>query len=342
MSHERVFISYRRSDSAGTASLLRKTLTDAIGVESVFQDVVGIDLGSSFPDALKDQLRQVVVVLAVIGKDWLSAANEFAQRRIDFEEDWVHQELSIALSSEPIEVIPVLVDGATMPPVEALPQALQSLPSRNAVILHHDAFDESALRLIKRLRQLLDEGDKVVGPADSHPPPVHLNEIREVMRLELTRFAKRQAVAYSIASTVDEVSRLLPDGPDWEEDLVDESALRVLLARLRSRPVADIETHLGQVLRGRFTLKTDNGNWLGFALRSQMIPITAADEYEADVVMRKGCVLVRPDYRGLVGSIAVVSSIKEGHNSGVTITAASTVLLGFGQRLGNVDPFQYH
>ncbi len=341
MSRKRVFISYRRSDSAGTASLLRKTLGDALGVESAFQDVVGIDLGSSFPDVLKDQLRQSVIVLAVIGRDWLSAANEFTQRRIDFEDDWVHEELSIALTSESITVIPVLVDGATMPPVEALPLALQSLPTRNAVTLHHDAFDESALRLIKRLHQLLNEGDKVAGPADSQAPPAHLNEIRETLRQELARFANRQAAFYAIASTVDEVSRLLPAGPEWEEELVDESTLRVLLARLRWRPVAEVETHLDQVLRDRFPLKTDNGTWLGFALRSEISP-TPDDEYLADVVIRKGCVLVRPDDRGRVGSIAVVSSIREGRNPGVTTTAASTVLLGFGKRLGDVDPLQHH
>jgi hypothetical protein len=328
-------------DSAGTASLLRKTLADALGVESVFQDVTGIDLGSSFPDVLKDQLRQAVIVLAVIGRDWLRAANEFAQRRIDFEDDWVHQELSIALSSETITVIPVLVDGATMPPVEALPLALQSLPTRNAVTLHHDAFDESVLQLIKRLRQLLNEGGKVAGPADAHPPPAHYNEIREILRQELARFAKRQTAFYTLASTVDEVSRLLPAGPEWEEELVDESTLRILLTRLRWRPVADVESHLSLVLRERFTINTNNGTWIGFALRSEISPIPD-DEYLADVVIRKGCVLVRPDDRGLVGSVAIVSSIREGHNPGVTTTTTSTVLLGFGQRLGDVDPFQYH
>ena len=190
-----------------------------------------------------------------------------------------------------------------MPPVEALPLALRSLATRNAVTLHHDAFDESALRLITRLRQLLNLGGTVVRPADSHPLPAHLDDIRETLRQELASFAERQAAFYAIASTVDEMSRLLPAGPEWEEGLVDESTLRALLGRLRWRPVADVETHLNQVLRDQFVLKTDNGTWLGFALRSEMSPIPD-DEYLADVVLRKGCVLVRPDDRGRVGSIA--------------------------------------
>jgi hypothetical protein len=341
MSRERVFISYRRSDSAGTTGLLRKSLSDALGAERVFQDVVGIDLGSSFPAVLEDQLRQAVVVLAVIGKTWLSTANEFAQRRIDFEDDWVRRELSIALSTETITVIPVLVDGAAMSPVEALPLALQALPTRNAISLHHEAFDESALRLIKRLRQLLNEEGEMVGSADAQSPPAASHGIRETIRQELAAFAKRQAAFYTIASTVDEVSRLLPAGRDWEQALVDEAALSVLLARLRWRSVADVEVHLGEVLRDRFSLKTDNGAWLGFALSSEMMPISD-DDHLADVVIRKGCVLVRPDDRGRVGSIAVVSSIREGRNPGVTTTAASEVLLGFGQSLGIVDPFQHH
>jgi hypothetical protein len=112
---DRIFISYRRSDSAGTTTAIRKTLLERFE-DQVFHDVAGIDPGDRFPEALRNELDRSVVVLAVIGQGWLGAKNEFHQRRIDFPDDWVNIELATALSSPEVTVIPVLVDGAVMPP----------------------------------------------------------------------------------------------------------------------------------------------------------------------------------------------------------------------------------
>ncbi|MFH0343321.1 MAG: toll/interleukin-1 receptor domain-containing protein [Chromatiales bacterium] len=154
---DRIFISYRRSDAAGTTTAIRKTLLERFEGQ-VFHDVTGINLGAAFPDALRKELDRSVVVLAVIGEGWLGAKNEFHQRRIDFPDDWVNIELSTALSSPQVTVIPVLVDGAAMPPAKALPTELAELAGRNAVQLRHDAWDETARPLVERIEQILKPG----------------------------------------------------------------------------------------------------------------------------------------------------------------------------------------
>src|SRR5262249_46668611 len=154
---DRIFISYRRSDAAGTTTALRKTLLERFEGQ-VFHDVTGIGLGASFPDELRKQLDRAVIVLAVIGKGWLEAANEFHQRRIDFPDDWVNIELSTALINPRVTVIPVLVDGTAMPPAKALPTELAELAARNAVHLRHDAWDETTRPLLEPSKKYSDQG----------------------------------------------------------------------------------------------------------------------------------------------------------------------------------------
>jgi hypothetical protein len=64
-------------------------------------------------------------MLVVIGTHWLSITDDNGRRRLDDSEDFVRREIEAALQSG-IRVIPVLVDGATMPPSDQLPRAWSS------------------------------------------------------------------------------------------------------------------------------------------------------------------------------------------------------------------------
>lgn len=232
-----------------------------------------------------------------------------------------------------------MVDGAAMPPREALPLALQSLSSRNAVTLPHSTFDAAAAHLIAGLRAVLDKKHDSNG-VDISSPREPAAESRQILRQELELLARRQASSRAVASTVDELSRLLPVD-DSDANPQNERTLRALIARLRWRSFAVVDEHIREVLRDRFLLETDSGTWIGFALTSETFP-SNADEWQADVVVRKGCLLLRPDERGRVGSVAVVAGVTEGRNAGVTPTVATTVVLGLGLQLGEVEPSQYH
>jgi hypothetical protein len=94
------------------------------------------------------------VVLAVIGTNWFEARDDKGQRRFDSEHDYVRIELASALKRD-IPVIPVLIDGATLPSEEALPDELKSLARRHAMELRYTRFNADAHALELALRDLL-------------------------------------------------------------------------------------------------------------------------------------------------------------------------------------------
>ncbi len=67
----RVFLSYRRDDSAAYTGRLYDTLSTQLGA-GVFMDVDAIPLGSDFVDEIHTALRDCDVVLVMIGPIWIS------------------------------------------------------------------------------------------------------------------------------------------------------------------------------------------------------------------------------------------------------------------------------
>lgn len=93
------FINYRRSDSQQAAQALFAQLRARFGPAQSFLDAGAILPGASWPSRLREALGKADVVLSVIGRRWLTAADEYAKRRLDDPEDWVRGELDDALSS---------------------------------------------------------------------------------------------------------------------------------------------------------------------------------------------------------------------------------------------------
>jgi hypothetical protein len=132
----KVFISYRREDSAGHTGRLYDSLQAHFGADGVFMDLSDIDSGENFVEVIHAAIQSSDVVLAVIGKEWLTCAGP-GGRRLDDPNDLVRTEIAAAFERD-LPVIPVLVDGTTMPPAAALPAALKPLARRDA----HEITDE--------------------------------------------------------------------------------------------------------------------------------------------------------------------------------------------------------
>jgi hypothetical protein len=90
------------------------------------------------------------VLLAVIGPRWFEIKDQAGHRRLDSEHDYVRIELASALKRG-IPVIPVLVDGATMPPEESLADDLKPLARRHALELRHTRFNADADAIVRAL-----------------------------------------------------------------------------------------------------------------------------------------------------------------------------------------------
>src|SRR5205085_8407252 len=109
----KIFISYRRDDSAGHAGRLFDRLNEHFGHERLFMDVDHIEPGEDFVQVIEAAVASSAVLLAIIGRHWLTTGDATA-RRLDNPNDFIRLEIATALARN-IRVIPVLVQDASMP-----------------------------------------------------------------------------------------------------------------------------------------------------------------------------------------------------------------------------------
>jgi len=152
----RIFINYRRSDSAGWARQLHGDLAGRFGAERVFRDVA-IEPGVDFVDHIERVMDSCEVCIIVIGRGWTSTTNADGSRRLDDPADLVRREIQRALERPDVQVIPALVDGARMPAEDELPAGLRPLARRNACELTDSRWNYDIEVLCQRLRRVLGE-----------------------------------------------------------------------------------------------------------------------------------------------------------------------------------------
>ena len=150
----RIFINYRRDDTPGVAGRLFDHLAAKYSRQELFMDVDAMKPGIDFAKQLDIQVSACHVLLAVIGPRWLDARDNAGKRRLDNDKDYVRIELASALKRD-IAVIPVLVDGAVMPPEESLSEDLKPLARRHALELRHTRFDADADAVVHALETVV-------------------------------------------------------------------------------------------------------------------------------------------------------------------------------------------
>jgi hypothetical protein len=155
MAKRKVFISYRRDDAAGFSHAIHDRLVEHLPSQRVFMDVRGIESGADFVKKLEGALDQCGVLLVLIGKRW-AGSDEAGGSRLQNARDWVRIEVQTALRRG-IKVIPVLLDGATMPEEGALPEELRPLVSLQAVDLRTSRLDADVWDLLGTVMRALGE-----------------------------------------------------------------------------------------------------------------------------------------------------------------------------------------
>jgi TIR domain len=159
----RIFICYRREDSAANAGRIADALVERFGRNSVFMDVDTIEPGVDFNDEIARAIGQCDVLIALIGPRWLESANARG-RRLDDPQDFVRVEIGHALDRN-IRVIPTLVGGAEMPEADELPDDLVKLAKRNAVELTDKRFRSDMQALLEPLDRIAQQKRDVALPA---------------------------------------------------------------------------------------------------------------------------------------------------------------------------------
>jgi hypothetical protein len=157
-----IFISYRRDDSIAHVNGLFLLLREHFGKHRIFKDTDNIPPGKDFRKVIEAQLKSCSVLLAVIGKNWLTLQKpKTNQRRIDDPNDYLRIEVSKALQDEAVLVIPLLVGQAAMPSAEDLPSDLAQLSYLNAFELRDSRWESDIHLLIQAIES-----------ADLQPRPV--------------------------------------------------------------------------------------------------------------------------------------------------------------------------
>jgi hypothetical protein len=166
----RVFISYRREETAYPAGWLFDRLSDHFGRGQIFKDVDSIELGDDFVEVINTAVGSCDVLLALIGDRWLTTTDADGKRRLDDPNDFVRLEIEAALARN-VRVIPILVDGARMPAAQELPSSLARLVRRQALELSPSRFDFDTNRLMKVLDRTLADDRATDAPTPVRRAP---------------------------------------------------------------------------------------------------------------------------------------------------------------------------
>ena len=150
----RIFISYRRQDSAYPAGWLYDRLAERFGPDQIFKDVDSIELGDDFVETITNAVGSCDILLALIGQEWLDVASSDGSRRLDDPDDFVRLEIEAALQRE-VLLIPILVEGALMPRADQLPPSIAPLVRRQALELSPTRFRADTERLLDVMERTL-------------------------------------------------------------------------------------------------------------------------------------------------------------------------------------------
>ena len=184
----RIFMSYRREDTAYPAGWLYERLAGHFARSQVFKDIDSIELGDDFVEVITTAVGSCDVLLALIGDRWLTVTAQDGRRRLDNPDDFVRLEIEAALARD-VRVIPILVEGARMPRADELPASLSKLARRQALELSPSWFDIGTERLLRVLERTIKEAKE---QARKQAEEAAQREAEETARLRQPAWAARR------------------------------------------------------------------------------------------------------------------------------------------------------
>ena len=138
-----IYISYRPEDASSLAGRLYERLLGYFPQNTIFMDLDRVAHGEEFVRTIEEAIESSAILIAVIGKQWLISDLENL-------EDYVHLELTAAFKRN-IRVIPVLVEEASMPRYDELPDDLKALAPLHALRIRDANFDADYRHLVSFL-----------------------------------------------------------------------------------------------------------------------------------------------------------------------------------------------
>ena len=151
-----IFISYRREHTAVIVGRLHDRLADHFGGRQIVRDIETVNAGDDFDQRIDEVVASSDACLAIISNRWLLDRNPVGKRPIGVPRDWVEREIEVALRRAGVLVIPVLIDGATLPSEQELPYSIRSLAKCQAMHLSDLGWDDEIGKLIGALEEVVE------------------------------------------------------------------------------------------------------------------------------------------------------------------------------------------
>jgi hypothetical protein len=151
----RIFINYRTGDQELAALLLDTALSHRYGPDRVFLASRCLVAGRAFDTGLLAAVRECTVLLAVIGRSWLTMRDEPGRKLLHRRQDWVRLEIAEALARG-VPVIPVLIEDTARLDPACLPASIRKLAKNQFVRLRHRSFRSDFGYLVSQLDELHD------------------------------------------------------------------------------------------------------------------------------------------------------------------------------------------
>jgi CheY-like chemotaxis protein len=215
-----VFLSYRRADSPFVAHALHYALR--LAGHSVFLDTGAIAPGEAFRDVIRESLRRTELVLAIVGPQWDPG-------RLKAHLDPVALELREArLVGCPVHA--VLVNGAPMPPEQALAADLRWFCKRNASAIAGGTAGQQIDALVGQVPMLAARPRGVARVLWVDDNPSNNERERSILRPDGIVFdnvvSTREAIEQLATSTYDLVITDL--GRRWSSDRSERAGYALL------------------------------------------------------------------------------------------------------------------
>jgi hypothetical protein len=293
----KAFISYRKADTSSAARLLYMSLTPLLGKENLFFDVEVLKPGMNWRQAIKTSANSPGVLLALIGPRWLEALQARSQRAaVEDVDDVARKEIEYSLTNMvDVGVIPVLVEGASMPKADQLPHTIRALTDIQAQPLRDDTYEDDVNRLVDRLKRIATEAPDV-GPTKARVAVQISEHYPERYRTVAQHIVGRERVVVVLGSGANDPRMNLPDASKLAEALAREYGYPMNAPRLDLAEVAQYVAvvkgpdDLYDSLREKLTVNCDIGDihrffaglpavteQLGYPRQHQLIITTSYD-----------------------------------------------------------------
>jgi hypothetical protein len=148
-----IFMCYRREDTGEIAGRMHEFLVKTFGESSILRDVDRIsDRTVSRLVLANDVVSHSDVMVIVIGRNWAGVGETPAgkPKGITNPKDPIRIQIEAALKQPGMLILPVLVDGATLP--ADLPPSLQPIAAAEPVVISDAALDGQMKKIVGRIR----------------------------------------------------------------------------------------------------------------------------------------------------------------------------------------------